>query len=53
MRTNLTNSLVTMRWPEDAGGELATIGGGEETTALAEKELRASRSFGKGLHGFA
>ena len=53
MRNYLLNSMVTTRWPEDAGGELATIGGGEEATVLAKKELRASRSFGKGLHGFA
>ena len=39
------------RWPEDAGGELATTGGGDEGTVLAEKALRASRSFRVVLHG--
>ena len=29
--------MVTMRWLEDAGGELATTGGGDEGTVLAEK----------------
>ena len=43
--------MVTMRWLEDAGGELATTGGGDEGTVLAEKAPRASRSFRVVLHG--
>ena len=53
MHNYLLNSKVMTRWPEDAGGELATTGGGDEDTVFAEKAPRTSRSSGKVRNGCA